>query len=125
VRTVATVGGAALETPWYTAEQAAAYLQIESTGDKVSRLNAFYLAYQRMGIPAYRFKGGRSLRFHQSDLDAALERARVEPERDEPARTKPTLALASRARARIGEATRKGLRAPRFPREGDPPPERR
>lgn len=72
------MSGARVESPWFTAEEAAAYLRIETTSDKGSKLHAFYLAYRRMGIPAYRFRGGRELRFRQADLDAALETARVE-----------------------------------------------
>jgi hypothetical protein len=81
VRTVATAAGAAVQSPWFTAEQAAAYLRIESED---GTLHAFYLAYRRMGIRAYRTRGGRALRFHQDDLDAALECARVEPDDPKP-----------------------------------------
>jgi len=77
MRPVPTRDGREIQSPWFTAEEAAAYLRIESEDGS---LHAFYLAYRRMGIRAYRMKGGRSLRFHQADLDAALEAARVEPE---------------------------------------------
>lgn len=75
MRQLRTKLGGTIESPWFTADEAAAYLRIESED---GALHAFYLAYPRLGIPAYRFKGGRQLRFRQEDLDAALERARVQ-----------------------------------------------
>lgn len=74
MRAVATAAGGSIQSPWFTAAEAAAYLRIESADGS---LHAFYLAYPRMRITAYRFDGGRSLRFHQDELDAALRRART------------------------------------------------
>lgn len=73
MRAVATVSGKAIQSPWFTAEEAAAYLRFESGN---GTLHAFYLAYPRMGIIPYRLRGGRQLRFHQDDLDRALELAK-------------------------------------------------
>jgi hypothetical protein len=87
VREVPTAAGGSIQSPWFTAEEAAAYLRIQSDPEsKCGPLHAFYLAYRRMGIRPYRLRGGRGLRFHQDDLDAALARARVEPSEDRQAR---------------------------------------
>jgi hypothetical protein len=77
VRAVATASGGSIQSPWFTAEEAAAYLGFRP--DKDGSIHAFYVAYRRLRIPAYRLRGTRSLRFHHDDLDAALKRARVEP----------------------------------------------
>lgn len=106
MRTVATVAGAAIESPWFTAEEAAAYLRIVSADGS---LHAFYLAYPRLKIPAYRLDGGRALRFRQEDLDAALKRARVQEDEPSPRGRAPGVsalrpAAASRARTPRSEA---------------------
>ncbi len=66
MRPVATVSGGEVRSPWFTAEEAAAYLRLGS-------LHAFHLAYPRLGIRTHRL--GRRLRFHQDDLDAVLQSA--------------------------------------------------
>lgn len=110
MRAVATKSGAVVESPWFTAEEAAAYLRIESEDGS---LHAFYLAYPRLRIPAYRFSGGRELRFKQEDLDAALRRARVQDDEEPPVQagdSERRLTLATANRAIASEENPKGLR---------------
>lgn len=104
-RAVATLDGRSVDSPWFDSEEAAAYLRLDS-------IHALHLAHRRVGIPAYRFKGGRDLRFRKEDLDAALERTRAitDDEGAGQARPKSTLAIASHARAGFGEGNRKGRR---------------
>ena len=104
MRSVATARGAEIASPWFTAEEAAAYLRIQSANGS---LHAFYLAYRRLGIPAYRLRGGRELRFHQDDLDRALETARVER------RPEPDVERKLALRGKASHSERKVLGRPR------------
>lgn len=103
MRDVATVAGAEVASPWFTAAEAAAYLRILSQDGTI---HAFYLAYRRLGIRAYRLRGGRELRFHQDDLDRALEAARAEPPAEPMERR---LMVQGRDKEFRGEGSRKAL----------------
>lgn len=112
MRSLTAANGSAVESPWFTAEEAAAYLRLESDRDsRWGPLHAFYQAYRRLGIPAYRFKGGRELRFRQPDLDATLTTAQVSAEASAGGgERKPTLQLASTTRGRSIEGSAKARR---------------